>query len=66
MAPPAVKRTTFHEKGDPDAGAVMNCISLYTEYQTFHKKSVKLLMILSEVNGRRRAGCRRKAICDRT
>jgi hypothetical protein len=53
MAPPAVKRTAFHEKGDPDAGAVMNCISLYTEYQAFHKKSVKLLMILN--NGKRRS-----------
>jgi len=32
----------------------MNCISLYTEYQAFHKKSVKLMMILNDRKGRRR------------
>ena len=36
MAPPAVKKASLHEESDPDAGAVMYCISFYTEYQAFH------------------------------
>lgn len=38
MAPPARERTTLHEEGHPDAGAIMDGITFNAEKETLHKK----------------------------
>ena len=38
MAPPARERTTFHEKGNTDAGAIVDRITFDAEEETLHKK----------------------------